>query len=104
MEWREVQEHVVVPDSGWVEIERKRIEAAANPGIWVIATTFYAPEIDLFAALQQDATRLTFAHLKNGSALVRYEFAGAAAADQGRRRMGPMMMCSTTARPPRLVR
>jgi Dolichyl-phosphate-mannose-protein mannosyltransferase len=75
MEWREVQEHVrTLPDSGWVEIERRRIEDAANPGIWVIATTFYAPELDLFKALERDATRRTFAHLRNGSALVRYEF------------------------------
>jgi hypothetical protein len=40
----------------------------------VIATTFYAPELDLFKALERDATRRTFAHLRNGSALVRYEF------------------------------
>ena len=80
MEWREVQEHVrAVPDSGWVELERRRIEDAARPGIWVIATTFYAPEIDLFKALERDATRRTFAHLRNGSALVRYEFERGAA-------------------------
>jgi hypothetical protein len=80
MEWREVQEHVrTVPDSGWVEIERRRIADAANPGIWVIATTFYARETDLFAALERDATRRTFAHLRNGSALVRYEFERGAA-------------------------
>jgi hypothetical protein len=45
----------------------------------VIATTFYARETDLFAALERDATRRTFAHLRNGSALVRYEFERGAA-------------------------
>lgn len=75
MEWREVQEHMrTEPDSGWVEVERRRIEAAANPGVWVIATAFYAAESELFRALEGDATRRTFAHLRAGSALVRYEF------------------------------
>jgi hypothetical protein len=42
MEWREVQEHVrAEPDSGWVETERRRIEGAASPGVWVLATAFY---------------------------------------------------------------
>lgn len=75
MEWREVQEHVrTEPDSGWVELERRRIEGAAAPGVWVLASAFYAPESELFAALERDASRRTFAHLRNGSALVRYEF------------------------------
>jgi Dolichyl-phosphate-mannose-protein mannosyltransferase len=75
MEWREVQEHIKVePDSGWVEVERRRIEGAANPGVWVIATAFYAAESELFRTLERDASRRTFAHLRGGSALVRYEF------------------------------
>jgi Dolichyl-phosphate-mannose-protein mannosyltransferase len=75
MEWREVQEHVrAEPDSGWVEVERRRIEGAAVPGIWVLATAWYAAESDLFAALERDATCRTFALLRGGSALVRYEF------------------------------
>jgi hypothetical protein len=79
MEWREVQEHVrAAPDSGWVELERQRIEEAAAPGIWVIATAWYAPESELFKALERDASRRTFAHLRGGSALVRYEFERAA--------------------------
>ena len=80
MEWREVQEHErEMPDSGWVEAERRRIEGAANPGVWVIATTYYAPETELFKALERDASRRTFAELRNGSALVRYEFAAPSA-------------------------
>jgi hypothetical protein len=87
MEWREVQEHVRVrPDSGWVEVERGRIEAAANPGVWVIATAYYAAESELFRALERDATRRTFAHLRGGSALVRYEFEPATSS---RDSMGP---------------
>jgi hypothetical protein len=79
MEWREVQEHVrAAPDSGWVELERRRIEDAATPGIWLIATAWYAPESELFKALERDASRRTFAHLRGGSALVRYEFKRAA--------------------------
>ena len=79
MEWREVQEHVrAEPDSGWVEVERRRIEAAAAPGVWVLASAYYARERELFAALERDATRRTFAHLRPGSALVRYEFGRAA--------------------------
>jgi hypothetical protein len=75
MEWREVQEHVrPQPDSGWVEVERRRIEAAAAPGVWVLASAYYAPESELFAALERDASRRTFAHIRPGSALVRYEF------------------------------
>ncbi len=79
MEWREVQEHVrAEPDSGWVEVERRRIEAAANPGVWILATAFYAAETELFEALERDAARRTFARLRGGSALVRYEFERAA--------------------------
>jgi hypothetical protein len=75
MEWREVQEHVgVEPDSGWVEVERRRIETAASPGIWVLASAFYEAESQLFEALERDASRRTFALLRGGSALVRYEF------------------------------
>jgi dolichyl-phosphate-mannose-protein mannosyltransferase len=75
MEWRENEEHVrLEPDSGWVEVESRRIEGAATPGIWVLATTYYAPESDLFKALERAAARRTFAHLRGGSALVRYEF------------------------------
>lgn len=82
MEWREVQEHArAEPDSGWVEIERRRIEGAASPGIWVLATAFYEPETRLFEALERDASRRTFAHLRGGSALVRYEFGRPTARD-----------------------
>jgi hypothetical protein len=80
MEWREVEEHVEsTPDSGWAELERRRIEGAAAPGVWVIATAWYAPESELFKALERDASRRTFALLRGGSALVRYEFVRAAA-------------------------
>jgi hypothetical protein len=76
MEWREVQEHVTPqPDSGWVEVESRRIERAARPAVWVIATTYYAPESELFATLDRDAVRRSAADLRNGSLLVRYEFA-----------------------------
>jgi hypothetical protein len=78
MEWREVQEHLrTEPDSGWVEAERNRIEGAAHPGVWVLATTYYAAETRLFKVLEQDAMRRTFARIEPGSALVRYEFAPA---------------------------
>jgi hypothetical protein len=75
MEWREVQEHVrPAPDSGWVETERRRIEDAATPGVWVLATAWYGAERELFARLEREARRRTFAHLRPGSALVRYDF------------------------------
>jgi hypothetical protein len=79
MEWREVQEHLrTAPDSGWVDIEQRRIMEAANPGVWVVASAFYAAESDLFAALERSAVRRTFADTRPGSALVRYEFSGRA--------------------------
>jgi hypothetical protein len=75
MEWREVEEHVrSEPDSGWVQVERRRIETAASPGVWVLASTFYAPEMELFKELEQRADRRTFADMRNGSLLARYEF------------------------------
>jgi hypothetical protein len=90
MEWREVEEHVrTQPDSGWVEVERRRIEDAAAPGVWVLASAFYAPESELFAALERDASRRTFAHLRPGSALVRYEFEGATSSGGSKRPAGP---------------
>ena len=75
MEWREVQGHLrSQPDSGWVEVESNRIRSAATPGIWVLASSYYAAETGLFQALEDAASRRTFAHLRSGSALVRYEF------------------------------
>jgi hypothetical protein len=75
MEWREVETYVTqAPDSGWAEVEATRIERAARPSVWVVATTYYAPETSLFVRLEHDATRRTDAVLRGGSALVRYEF------------------------------
>ena len=89
MEWREVEEHVSTqPDSGWVEAEARRIEQAATPGIWVLASTYYAAERRLFQKLEQDASRRTFAHLRNGSALVRYEFPDSLGRDSTSARAG----------------
>jgi hypothetical protein len=76
MEWVEVREQLrTAPDSGWVEAESRRIEDAADPGVWVLASAFYSAESRLFSALESHATRRTFANLRPGSALVRYEFA-----------------------------
>jgi hypothetical protein len=84
MEWREVEEHVrSEPDSGWVETERRRIVEAADPGVWVLATAWYAAEAGLFAALERSASRRTFARIRGGSALVRYEFERSGAGDAG---------------------
>ena len=75
MEWREVEEHRrTEPDSGWSEIEERRIREAANPRIWVLASAFYAPETALFASLEHAAERRIFADTRPGSALVLYEF------------------------------
>ena len=76
MAWREVQEHVGFrPDSGWVGVESSRIERAAHPAVWVLASGYYAPESELFASLDRSAVRRSFANGHNGSVLVRYEFA-----------------------------
>jgi hypothetical protein len=76
MEWREVQEHVGMrPDSGWVSVESRRIERAAHPAVWVLASGYYAPESGLFATLDRSAVRRSFANVRNGSVLARYEFA-----------------------------
>jgi hypothetical protein len=76
MEWREVQEHVGLrPDSGWVGIESGRIERVAHPAVWVLASGYYAPESELFERLNQSAVRWSFANVRNGSVLARYEFA-----------------------------
>ena len=78
MEWREVQEHVRLrPDSGWVSVESRRIERAAHPAVWVLASGYYAPESELFATLDRSAVRRSFADVRNGSVLARYEFAPA---------------------------
>ena len=78
MEWREIQEHVGLrPDSGWVSVESRRIERAAHPAIWVLASGYYAPESELFTTLDRSAVRRSFANVHNGSVLVRYEFAPA---------------------------
>ena len=78
MEWREVQEHVGSrPDSGWVNVESRRIERAAHPAVWVLASGYYAPESELFATLNRGAVRWSFANVRNGSVLARYEFAPA---------------------------
>jgi hypothetical protein len=75
MEWKAVVEHVRPhPDSGWAQIEAERIQRSASPGVWIIASSFYAPETELFTLLEARASRRTFARLRNGSALVRYEF------------------------------
>jgi hypothetical protein len=75
MEWREVQGHIrPAPDHGWVDTEAARIERAARPGVWVLATTYYAAETALFRRLERDAVRRTDAEIRPGSALVRYEF------------------------------
>jgi hypothetical protein len=75
MEWREVQEHVELrPDSGWVGVESRRIERAAHPAVWVLASGYYAPESELFATLDRSAVRRSFANVRNGSVLARYEF------------------------------
>lgn len=102
MEWREVQEHVrAEPDSGWVEVERRRIETAAAPGVWVLASAYYARERELFAALERDATRRTFAHLRPGSALVRYEFGRAASSRESRAPVNRQSPSSTSLGRPR---
>jgi hypothetical protein len=89
MEWREVQEHVrTAPDSGWVEVERGRIEGAAAPSVWVIASTFYAPEGELFAALERDARYRSYDRSGNGSILARYEFGRAISSDGSSGRVG----------------
>ena len=86
MEWREVQEHVGLrPDSGWVSVESRRIERAAHPAIWVLASGYYAPESELFTTLDRRAVRRSFANVRNGSVLVRYEFAAS----------GPAPSCPT---------
>ena len=78
MEWREVQEHVGLrPDSGWVSVESRRIERAAHPAIWVLASGYYAPESELFTTLDRSAVRRSFANVRSGSVLARYEFAPA---------------------------
>ena len=75
MEWREVQEHVGLrPDSGWVDVESGRIQRAAHPAVWVLASGYYAPESELFTTLDRGAVRRSFANVRNGSVLVRYEF------------------------------
>jgi hypothetical protein len=76
MEWREIQEHVgLQPDSGWVDVEVRRIERAAHPAVWVLASGYYAPESELFSTLDRSAVQRSFANVRNGSMLVRYEFA-----------------------------
>ena len=76
MEWREVQEHVGSrPDSGWVSVESRRIERVAHPAVWVLASGYYAPESELFTTLDRRAVRRSFADVRSGSVLARYEFA-----------------------------
>ncbi len=77
MEWREgVGNLYRAPRDGWAEVETDRVAAAAAPGAWVIASTWYAPETRLFTMLERRAVRRTFADLRHSSALIRLEFAG----------------------------
>ena len=54
-----------------------------EPGVWVIATAYYAAETELFRAVEQAAARRTYALLRGGSALVRYEFEPAGSSQPG---------------------
>jgi hypothetical protein len=74
MEWREVKELVrLQPDPGWAEAEARRIERAASPGVWILVSNYYEPEIRLIEVLGLHAVRRTFARLDNRTALLRYE-------------------------------
>ncbi len=79
MEWREVQEHVGLrPDSGWVSVESRRIEARGASGdLGSGVGVLRAGE----RAVQDPGSRRgppNFANVRNGSVLVRYEFGPAA--------------------------
>ena len=58
-------------------VESRRIERAAHPAVWVLASGYYAPESELFTTLDRSAMRRSFVNVRNGSVLVRYEFAPA---------------------------
>ena len=60
---------------------RSVAESRGQPirGSGFLATTYYAPESELFKRCERDARRRTYARLEPGSALVRYEFAPAGA-------------------------
>jgi hypothetical protein len=45
------------------------------PVVWVLASRYYAPDSELFVRLDGDAVRRSFANVRNGSVLVRYEVA-----------------------------
>jgi 4-amino-4-deoxy-L-arabinose transferase-like glycosyltransferase len=63
-----------MPDVGWSENEARRIRNVANPGVWLILSHFYGPEGVLLPAMEAEGAHLTYHDLRNGAALLRYEF------------------------------
>jgi 4-amino-4-deoxy-L-arabinose transferase-like glycosyltransferase len=63
-----------LPDSGWAENEARRIREAASSRVWLVLSHFYGPEGQLLDALEASGGQRTFEDLRNGSALLRYEF------------------------------
>ena len=62
------------PDSGWSESEAQRILQAARPSIWLLFSHFYGPEGELLDQLDAAGGRRTFQEMRNGAALIRYDF------------------------------
>jgi hypothetical protein len=62
------------PDSGWSENEARRIRQAAAPSIWLMFSHFYGPEGELLDVLKAAGGRSTYQDLRNGAAVIRYEF------------------------------
>ena len=61
-------------DQGWSENEALRIRAVARPGVWLVLSHFYGPEVELLRLLERWGARVTYQDLRRGAALIRFEF------------------------------
>jgi hypothetical protein len=78
MEWVALDRvQATAPDPGWVGREASRVQAVAAPGVWVLMSTYYPSERQLFDTLVARRGRITYSQTGPKLVLIRYEFPAA---------------------------
>ena len=62
------------PDPGWAAAEARRMRAAANPSVWLLASHSYRLELFIYPELERLGGRLEYAYGEDGVVLRRYRF------------------------------